>query len=185
MISRPTSKTSSRALVAAAAALMLSSCSDPFSLAKQAVRDEMKDPEATNFRDVAWCGKPGGAVYGEYNSKNSYGAYEGFKDFYYADGVVAVSFDTFNFEQVYRRCMVEMAQRTAEISGKPFDNSATENRLDALFAPDPLPDLTERARAEHTVKADAADDEVPVCDRPDSPEKFALMKKIGTNCLGE
>lgn len=28
-------------------------------------------------------------------------------------------------------------------------------------------------------------DEVPVCDRPDSPEKFALMNEIGTDCTGE
>lgn len=28
-------------------------------------------------------------------------------------------------------------------------------------------------------------DEVPVCDRPDSPAKRALMNEIGTNCLGE
>lgn len=29
------------------------------------------------------------------------------------------------------------------------------------------------------------DDEVPVCDRPDSPSKFALMNEIGTDCTGE
>lgn len=28
-------------------------------------------------------------------------------------------------------------------------------------------------------------EEVPVCDRPDSPEKFALMNEIGVDCLGE
>lgn len=30
-----------------------------------------------------------------------------------------------------------------------------------------------------------ADEEVPVCDRPDSPEKSALMNEIGTDCMGE
>lgn len=30
-----------------------------------------------------------------------------------------------------------------------------------------------------------AEDQTPVCDRPDSPGKRALMNEIGTNCLGE
>lgn len=29
------------------------------------------------------------------------------------------------------------------------------------------------------------EDEVPVCDRPDSPEKFALMNELGVGCGGE
>lgn len=32
---------------------------------------------------------------------------------------------------------------------------------------------------------DDVEEEVPVCDRPDSPEKLALMNEIGTDCLGE
>lgn len=41
----------------------------------------------------------------------------------------------------------------------------------------------------HTVPTPRAEvdppDEIPVCDQPDSPAKFALMNEIGTDCTGE
>lgn len=47
------------------------------------VRYDMKDPDATKFRNVRLVNYlDGKVVCGEYNGKNSYGAYVGFKRFY-------------------------------------------------------------------------------------------------------
>lgn len=50
-----------------------------------------------------------------------------------------------------------------------------------LAPPSPTPTPTPGARPAPRTKAV----EVPVCDRPDSPEKFALMNEIGVDCTGE
>jgi hypothetical protein len=52
--------------------------------AKRYVADAMRDPLSVQFRDVRTYS--GGVVCGEYNAKNGYGAYTGFKDFVYIAG---------------------------------------------------------------------------------------------------
>lgn len=180
---------------------LISGCADPFAEAKDALRRDLKDPDATKFREVRWCGKPGGAVTGEYNAKNSYGAYTGFKPFFYSDHIASGDFEGFGHERVYRQCMKEMAALTAERSGKPFNEAAEDARLNSLLAPDDLSltadqmgAIAENISASTGGKAipDPAleppageDQEVPVCDRPDTPEKYALMNEIGVGCSGE
>lgn len=54
-------------------------------------------------------------------------------------------------------------------------------QLDLPAAPTPS-----RAEATNAMeKQGELPDEVPVCDQPDSPAKFALMNEIGTDCIGE
>jgi hypothetical protein len=50
--------------------------------AQNYVSNKMKDPESTNFRNV-FVNKSPKAVCGEFKSKNSYGAYTGYKLFFY------------------------------------------------------------------------------------------------------
>ena len=59
--------------------------------AKQAVLQQLKDPDSAQFRDVFTSpvlNKDGAplAICGEVNAKNSYGGYTGFQKFYYLPG---------------------------------------------------------------------------------------------------
>lgn len=49
----------------------------------------------------------------------------------------------------------------------------------------PRPTAAPKLSPDPTPNGNDVEDEVPVCDRPDSPEKLALMNEIGTDCLGE
>lgn len=66
--------------------------SDPVDLAKEAIKNQMKDPESTQFRNVRQTVNSLGSQYicGEVNSKNSYGGYVGFKYFAYSDGRLVI-----------------------------------------------------------------------------------------------
>lgn len=179
-------------------ATLASGCTDPFAAAKEALRHSMKDPDATQFREVAWCGKEGGPIEGEFNAKNSYGAYAGFERFYYADYSVGSDFGDPVYQRLFKLCMKESARHTAERAGKPFDEKAKDAELNAIFVPDnvsamvdapspPPPEqpIEPQVAAPDTDPAVDDDGEVPVCDRPNSAEKSALMNEVGTDCLGE
>lgn len=60
---------------------------------KEVVRD-FKDPDGAKFRDLALyqtqTGKTGDLVCGQVNGKNSYGAFVGYRNFVYADGLIAI-----------------------------------------------------------------------------------------------
>jgi hypothetical protein len=76
-------------------------------------------------------------------------------------------------------------------SAEQHDDSGIQaDNMDALAdnvdAPEPetaSPSPTTAPKLEASATAEAPDEEVPVCDRPDSPEKFALMNEIGVNCI--
>ncbi len=53
--------------------------SERVSVAKAAVRDQMRDPGAVEFRNVRDTGE---VICGEVNAKNGFGAYVGFRPFY-------------------------------------------------------------------------------------------------------
>lgn len=71
--------------------------------AEMAVRQQMLDPDATQFRDVRQCSGDRTVSSGEANGKNSFGAYTGFKPFFYSAGVVAYA-DDYNFAAMMARC---------------------------------------------------------------------------------
>lgn len=68
------------------ASLLLVGCES--SRVEDAVRRQMRDPDATQFREVSRCPADNSVWRGEYNAKNGFGAYNGFQSFYYADGYV-------------------------------------------------------------------------------------------------
>jgi hypothetical protein len=87
----------------------LAGCSPQFRAAQDAVISQMKDGGATEFRNIRYCGSEGNSVIiGEYNSKNSFGAYSGFETFYYDDGIVELPD---HWGSLFDRCSV---QRRAE-----------------------------------------------------------------------
>ena len=80
--------------------------------AERAVRAQMKDPDAVKFRNVKRCGDEDSTVWtGEFNGKNSYGAYEGYKAFHAEDGVV--EFDSTG--PIATRCIAQMEAYTRQI----------------------------------------------------------------------
>lgn len=83
-------------------ALALGGC-DQFKDAKDAVRHTMPDPDSAQFRDVEQCGGDSKIVHGEVNGKNRYGAYDGFKHFFYAEYQVAFASDR-EFSALLDRC---------------------------------------------------------------------------------
>lgn len=84
--------------------ISLVSCEDPLiKAAKDAVRYDAKDPESVQFRNVHACAKPN-AVYGEYNAKNSYGAYVGFRPFIYAGAQVWTAGEAAGYEAISKLC---------------------------------------------------------------------------------
>lgn len=54
------------------------------------VSRQLKDPDAVKFRSIYFVKSPKGAIVvcGEYNGKNSYGGYTGFKRFYGVDHIL-------------------------------------------------------------------------------------------------
>lgn len=51
--------------------------------AKRAISDKFKDPDSVKFRDLYLANKGLPTLCGEVNAKNSYGAYTGYKGFFY------------------------------------------------------------------------------------------------------
>lgn len=170
---------------------LVAACSlvDPYSEAKEAVRRLLKDPDSANFRDVRRCAKPG-AIWGEVNSKNSYGAYAGFSSFIYADGVAAIladspsSYDLDRWNELTRKCYSEEVLNQSSADGS-IEQMADNLEAAADAAVREVEEATEAPSAVDRGDALTNPDAVPVCDREDSPEKFALMNEIGTDCLGE
>jgi hypothetical protein len=68
-----------------ALSLLLSACENGnVSDAKSAVKDRLKDPGSAEFRNIKF--NESGAVCGQFNAKNSFGGYTGFKQFAYKNG---------------------------------------------------------------------------------------------------
>ena len=88
---------------AAIAICILSACNQ-HSEAEDAVRQYMMDPDATQFRDVSTCPDDPSLTSGEYNSKNGYGAYVGFKSFYYTRELGPVFSGDEEFGALIGRC---------------------------------------------------------------------------------
>ena len=80
----------------------------------------MLDPDATQFRDVRQCSGDRTVSNGEVNGKNSYGAYTGFKPFYYADGVVAYAGDS-AFTAMMGRCYSDLKDAVRRLLGPALD----------------------------------------------------------------
>lgn len=76
-----------RYAIAAVALLLCSACGDQkmINKAEQAVLSQMKDPDSAKFKDVSVLTSPTGATYicGFVNGKNSFGGYNGYKQFIY------------------------------------------------------------------------------------------------------
>ena len=77
--------------------------------AERAVRLGLRDPDAAQFRDVKQCGGDATVWRGEVNGKNAFGAYTGFKSFYYADRSVIYAGDP-TFIDMMNRCFPEVAK---------------------------------------------------------------------------
>jgi hypothetical protein len=85
-------------------------CSDT-GAAEKAVRGMLKDPDSAEFRNLRVVDKPSvqeGVVCGEVNAKNSYGGYNGFKEFAFNpnSGAVTIVGDegTVSDDTVMRMC---------------------------------------------------------------------------------
>lgn len=115
----------------AACALGLAACDSDI---KNAVRQTIADPASAQFRNISQCPKNRAIFYGEVNSKNAFGAYDGYKPFYYVDGRVEYA-QNGNFTELIERCF----------SNTDPLNSGRDNELSAV---DPLPKM---AGAEHRV----------------------------------
>lgn len=76
----------------------------PFTIkAKNEIKDLMKDPESTQFRNIKEIVNTQGnhVLCGQINSKNSYGGYVGFKPFSYSnDGLNLVDINRPRYEQI-------------------------------------------------------------------------------------
>lgn len=138
----------------------LAGCSalDPYADAKEAVRRLLKDPESAQFREVRRCSKPGG-IWGEVNSKNSFGGYAGFVSFIYADGDAAIlndeigSEDLAHWEALTKKCYSDESLNVGRGARKANgDIDATASELD-------------RTANELEAAADAATNELRAGDR--------------------
>jgi hypothetical protein len=65
--------------------------------AEAQIRDAMKDPDSTRFKQVLASGKAQ-CVVGQVTGKNSYGAYEGYKGFVWDHGKVIIQDDDIQAE---------------------------------------------------------------------------------------
>lgn len=99
--------------------LTLTGCGD--SPAEQAVRSDMLDPDAAQFRGVSKCTGDPAVWHGEVNGKNRLGAYTGFKTFFYAEYSVAYAEDS-SFLALMNRCYGDVPSTTPS-----SDVAATED----------------------------------------------------------
>lgn len=85
--------------------------SEAIESAKQRILSDLKDPDSTRFRNVREF--ENGAVCGEYNAKNSYGGYVGYKHFGFTASGASIQPPAKNLsgdylkyaaEQFYKRC---------------------------------------------------------------------------------
>ncbi|WEN14301.1 hypothetical protein PY254_13790 [Rhodanobacter sp. AS-Z3] len=88
-----------RILAAIALAMLVAGCHDQSDQAKKAVMATLKDPASVQWRDIraqprkdSW-GKEHPVICGEYNAKNSYGGYTGFKPFIFEDNRLHIDDD--------------------------------------------------------------------------------------------
>lgn len=100
--------------------------------AEKAVRSKMLDPEAAQFRDVGRCTGDRDVWRGEVNGKNGFGAYTGFKPFFYSDYSVAFLEDS-GFIAMMDRCYSDL-----EKDDKP---TAAETQESSLKSNTPSPSL--------------------------------------------
>lgn len=80
---------------------------------EKAVRYHLRDPDSAKFRDVHSCGPSDSVVRGQVNGKNAFGAYDGFRDFYYADGAVEFPDDPNSAVGLVERCIAALEASTA------------------------------------------------------------------------
>lgn len=156
---RPLRAAAGRLVAASLLICGVAACSlvDPFAEAKEAVRHIQKDPDSTQFRDVARC--EGEGVRGEYNSKNSYGAYVGFKPFQYVDSAVTtIDSDLENglWEKATRKCWGKFYSSSNTISSVADDIGGNLPAIDDLAAPKVATAPTD------TVAADEVDDNAEI-----------------------
>lgn len=85
-----------RRVLLIAGLLTIAACSGAnerlFDAAKAAIAAQLKDPESVQFRNLRSSQAPTGAelVCGEFNAKNSFGGYIGFKPFLWSDAGVLI-----------------------------------------------------------------------------------------------
>ncbi|HYC04429.1 MAG TPA: hypothetical protein VED40_14130 [Azospirillaceae bacterium] len=69
-----------RFLLAISALLMVSACEpSEFAVAKNEIAKDLRDPDSVQFRNVRMSSKEENYVCLEYNAKNAFGAYVGYK----------------------------------------------------------------------------------------------------------
>lgn len=57
-----------------------------FAEVQQLLRNQMRDPESVQFRDMQACPRTAEAIAGNFNAKNEFGGYLGFEAFYFIPG---------------------------------------------------------------------------------------------------
>lgn len=135
-------------LVMIALSLGLGACGSAHQDAEDAVRRRQKDPDATQFRDLMKCPKDPRVTSGEYNAKNSYGAYIGFEAFYHSQdtGVVFLSDD--DFMMMLDRCY-----------GKSKTDTGSEPQ--AMSVEQTMSDARQTASVRSSPNSDSEDDAEP------------------------
>ena len=91
--------------------------------AEKAVRQGMLDPDAAQFREVRRCTGDGEVWNGDANGKNTFGAYTGFKPFFYSGGVVAYAGDT-DFTRLMERCYSDLKSAAPSASASSASPAA-------------------------------------------------------------
>ncbi len=112
--------------------------------AERAVRQGMLDPEAANFRDVARCDGDRNIWHGSVNGKNEFGAYTGFKSFYYSVNHVSYVEDA-DFLPLMERCFSNLKNLDKKVDvAKPAQTTPT---------PTPTPERAKAATKQLSRKA--------------------------------
>jgi len=131
-------------MIAASGVVALGGCSlapqaQLIQQAKEAVSHDLNDPESAQFRDVVVCSADQTVVRGEVNAKNLFGAYIGFKPFYFADNQVA-DLDHGRFTDLMNRCFGKSA--TAETMGAPSDGGSTAAQVASTATGETMDDIS-------------------------------------------
>lgn len=121
--------------------LLLEACSGSNEI-EDAVRATMMDPDSAQFRNVERCSGDTSVWTGDVNGKNGFGAYTGFKPFFYAPGRVEFAGNN-AFTDLMSRCYRDSGDSTE--SSDPAKIEASESPPPPKVTPAPEKDVPKAA----------------------------------------
>jgi hypothetical protein len=137
--------------------LALGGCEDREMMdVKDAVSRNLLDPGATQFRDLKRCSGDQEVWQGEFNGKNAFGAYTGFKPFFYEKYRASTVGDD-DFMALMDKCYSDLKSKAAPVQSGSLESDSGSATDSAIEVAEEAADAAERAAIEAQAAIDKAE----------------------------